>query len=557
MVLLRKCKKLEGNVSKVAHYLQEHISGEVVTSPDVRRFFATDASILTLTPSLVVYPRNEQDVRKTARFAWQLAEKGRALPITARGSGTDTAGGALGDGIILAFPAHMNRIVEFDPKSGTVKAEPGLNYGRLQQTLHTHGRFLPPYPASYEYSTLGGATANNASGEQTLKYGSTRGFVRSLRVVLSNGDVIVTERLNKRELNKKLGLSSFEGEIYRAVDALLEENRELVEKIDLPVTKNTAGYDLLDIKRLDGSCDLTPLFVGSQGTLGIITEITLDTEAYTPSQDVFLAEFDSLEQLQQAVLALRELPDLPSSMEIVDSHALEAVEHLSPNLLSKVVAKPFASAVMLVEFDGSVRSRKKIIARAKKILDTHARSVTYGQNPGAIDDLRKVRDSVSLLLAGSEDKGRALPFIEDLVVPPAKVAELMDGIYKICNHLQIKPAIWGSVGDGNLHIQPSLEIAQVGDRQKLFRLMDECYRLAISLGGSTSGQNGDGRLRAPYLQHVYGDEVYGLFKKIKQVFDPHSILNPHVKLGSSLDNVKAIVRSDYSLRNVYDHLPRS
>jgi glycolate oxidase len=123
---------------------------------------------------LVAYPRNENDVRKTARFSWQLAERGRVIPITARGAGTNQTGAALGSGIVLVFPAHMNRILELDTKTNTVTVEPGINYGKLQQTLHTHGRFLPPYPASLEYSTIGGAIAENTSGEKSVKYGDTR-----------------------------------------------------------------------------------------------------------------------------------------------------------------------------------------------------------------------------------------------------------------------------------------------------------------------------------------------------------------------------------------------
>jgi FAD/FMN-containing dehydrogenase len=149
-------------MSKVAHYLQEHLLGEVTASEDARAFFSTDSSIFHVTPSIVVYPRTEQDVRKTARFTWQLAERGRVLPITARGAGTDQSGGAIGSGIVMVFPAHMNRIVQLDMKTGNTIVEPGLMYGRLQQTLHTHDRFLPPYPASFDYSTIGGAVGNNA-----------------------------------------------------------------------------------------------------------------------------------------------------------------------------------------------------------------------------------------------------------------------------------------------------------------------------------------------------------------------------------------------------------
>src|SRR5688572_24659203 len=191
-------------MSKVAHYLQEHLVGEVMTSADARRYFSTDGSILSIPPAVVVYPRSENDVRKVTRFTWQLAERGRVIPVTARGAGTDQGGAALGSGIILAFPAHMHRILELDDKSGVVVVEPGTNYGKLQQTLHTHERFLPPFPACLEYSTIGGAVANNAGGDKSVKYGTTRDFVKSLRVVLANGEVIETARLSKRDLNKKL-----------------------------------------------------------------------------------------------------------------------------------------------------------------------------------------------------------------------------------------------------------------------------------------------------------------------------------------------------------------
>ena len=544
-------------MSKIAHYLQEHLLGEVMTSVDARRYFATDTSIFTLAPSLVVYPRNENDVRKTARFTWQLAERGRVIPITARGSGTDQSGAALGSGIMLVFPAHMNRIVELDPKSGIVVVEPGLNYGRLQQTLHTHERFLPPYPASYEYSTLGGAVANNASGEKTLKYGTTRGYVKALRVVLANGEVIETMRLGKRELNKKLGLSTFEGEIYRAMDALLDENREQLSKMELATTKNAAGYFLNDIKRQDGSFDLTPLFVGSQGTLGIITEINMETELYTPTSDLFMAEFDSLEKAEQAVLALRDMPTMPSAIELVDGQLLELVDRINPNQLKGTVTKPFAKAVLLVEFDDVDRQRKKLVKKADKILHEHAATVRHEIDPAVQDELWKIRHAAASVVGHSEGHLKAIPVIEDGIVPPEKLAEFMNGIYTLFAANQLQVAIWGHAGDGNLHLQPFLDLSQVGDRQKAFRLLDEYTKLTLSLGGSTSGEHGDGRLRAPYLHSVYGPEIYALFEKIKQTFDPYGTLNPGVKIGVVLDDIKPLVTNDYSLNHLYDHMPRS
>ena len=368
-------------MSKVAHYLQEHLVGEVMTSTDARRYFATDASILQLAPAIVVYPRNENDVRKAARFTWQLAERGRIIPITARGSGTDQAGAALGGGIMLVFPAHMNRILELDSKASTVTVEPGINYGKLQQALQTHGRFLPPYPASMEYSTVGGAVANNAAGEKTIKYGDTSKYVQGLRVVLANGEVIETRRLSKKELSKKLGLATFEGEIYRSIDTLLEEQWVLVERLQLSTVRNNAGYNLADIRRKDGSFDLTPLFVGSQGTLGIVTEAVLSTEPHNPQTTLMMATFDSLEYLHQAVLELREMSDPPSAMEFIDGPALEQVSQLNPNQLKEVIEAPYPKAVLLVEFDNGERQLKKVIKRADKVFEQYATGVKMAVEP--------------------------------------------------------------------------------------------------------------------------------------------------------------------------------
>jgi FAD/FMN-containing dehydrogenase len=225
-------------MNKVAHYLQQHLVGEVLTSPDVLKYFSTDESIFEIKPMLVVHPRNENDLRKTARFSWQLAERGRSIPITIKGKGTDQTGASLGNGIILSTPAHMNKVIELDPKSGVVSVETGALVGKLQQTLYTHGRFLPSVSSASEYSTIGGVVANNDAGSDSYKYGPVREFVQGLRVTLANGELIKTGRLSKREFNKKLGLASFEGEIYRQLDGLLVDNAELIAGSQKDVSKN-------------------------------------------------------------------------------------------------------------------------------------------------------------------------------------------------------------------------------------------------------------------------------------------------------------------------------
>ncbi len=545
-------------MSKIAHYLQEHLAGEVMTNMEVRRHFATDSSIFSITPSVIVYPRSESDIRKTARFTWQLAERGRRVPITSRGLGTDQSGGAIGTGIVMVFPAHMNRIIEFDGKAGVVTVEPGINYGKLQQTLHTYGRFLPPYPASIEYSTLGGAIANNASGEKSVKYGDTAKFVRSMRVVLANGEVIETGRLSKREVNKKLGLSTFEGEVYRAIDTLLEEQHEIIDKVRPPVSKNTAGYNLWDVRHKDGSLDLTPLFIGSQGTLGIITEATLETEAYNPETTVIAAFVDTTEVAEQILADIRSFPSQPSAIEIVNDKLLNFIDEQNPNLLQGVVSKPFPKLVMLIEFDDlNGRQQKKLVKKTEKLLSKVEVTFRTETEDQLKDQLWKIRHSVSWLLTHSEGQAKPVPIIEDGIVPVEQFGEFIKRMEELFEKHKLPGVMWGHAGEAHLHTRPLLDLSQVGDRQKVFKLMDEYYTLVMGLGGSMSGSHNDGRLRAPYLSRLYGEPVYELFVRVKQIFDPHSILNPGVKVNVGLDDIKPLLRQEYSLKHLFDYLPRT
>ncbi len=545
-------------MNKVAHYLQEHLVGEVMTSADARKYFATDGSVFKVTPSIVVYPRNEQDVRKTARFAWQLAERGRTIPITARGAGTDQAGGALGSGVMMVFPAHMNRLVELDAKTGAATIEPGINYAKLQQTLHTHGRFLPPFPSSIEYCTVGGAIANNAAGEKTIKYGSTRDYTRSLRLILANGEVIETRRLSKKELSRKMGLSSFEGEIYRSLDALIEENAEVIESMRLNVTKNSAGYDLVDVKRKDGSFDLTPLIVGSQGTLGIVSEAVIDTEPYNPHTTLIAAYFNDLKQAQEAVAELNELPETPSAIELVDDNLLNFIDQTNPNQLKGVLDKPFPKLVILIEFDNtSERVKKRMTKKAVKILDNHGAQYQIETDDEAKEQLWKLRHSAAAVIAHTEGNSKALPIIEDGIVPVERFGDYIEGVYRIFKKYNLRIAVWGHAGNANLHMQPFLDLSQVGDRQKVFKIIDDYYTMVIEMGGSTSGEHSDGRLRAPYLKKLYGEAVYELFNKVKTIFDPYGIMNPGVKINVELNDIKPLLRNEYSMEHLYGHMPRS
>jgi FAD/FMN-containing dehydrogenase len=543
-------------VSKVAHYLQEHLLGEVTSSPEVRRYFAQDSSILNLAPAIVVYPRNESDIRKTARFAWQLAERGRPIPITARGGGSNTSGAALGSGIMMIFTAHMDRILTLDASKELVVVEPGVGYDKLEQTLYTHGLFLPPYPSAIHSATIGGGLATNVIGEKSVKYGSISNYVKQLRVVLANGEVIETGPLSKRELNKKMGLSSLEGQIYRALDALIEENAQLITegKRYIKAARNAAGYNIFDVKE-PKSFDLTPLIIGSQGSLGIISETTLDVVPHNPLTHLALVSLQNLSDLQTVLPKILELK--PSVCDMVNQAALQQVAQISPNLLNDVLDNLSAEIHLFVEFDDPKDSvQEKSVKRLGKIIDRLEGVCLVAKSPVDQERIWKIRHSVATILTHPQGQSKAVPVAEDVCVPISGLVEFLRRAEKIYKDCELVAAAWGHAGEGVVRMQPVLDLGQLGDRQKLFKLSEAIYGEVIRLGGSTTATSGDGRIRAPYLRQLYGDELYNLMMQVKQIFDPHNILNRGVKTAS-LDEVKSMLRADYSLGHRHEHLPKS
>lgn len=548
-------------MNKVAAYLQGHLSGEVLTSDGAREFFATDASILQIKPAMVIYPRTTNDVRKVARFTWQLAEKGHVMPMTARGSGTDQTGAAIGKGAILVFPAHMNKILELDSKQKMVRVQPGLNFKSLEETLHTHGLFLPPYPASYQYSTIGGAIANNTAGEKSLKYGQMRHWVDALEVVLANGEVIQTGRVSRREVDKRKGMPTLEGEIYRAVDGILADNAELIATYEqsIQVSKDSVGYALAQVRKKDGSIDLTPLLIGSQGTLGIVTEAIIKAAPYTPHASLLVAAFDSIDTAMDAVDAIR--PLAPSALEMVDKHLLEFVaKNNGVKNYQAVVGEEAAipEVLLFVEFDDTNDHRRdKRVKKTIKLLQATAAGAVVASDPDEQQKLWGIRHSAAAVVNYDQGGRAALPMIEDGIVPLSAFRNFMADVYTLFKSHHLDVAVWGHAGDANIHMQPLLDLRKTADRQKVFKLMDEYYKLVLKYGGSIAAEHNDGRLRAPYVASQVGQELADVYEQIKKAFDPHGTLNPGVKLGTSLKEVSTLLRDSYSIAHLADHLPRT
>lgn len=526
--------------------LSKLVKGEIDTRRVVLDYYSTDGSIFEIKPQAVFYPKDTLDIQNLVRFINDLARAGHKIPITMRGKGTDQAGGPLGEGIIVDTTRYMNHILEVG--SDFVRVEPGVRYGELQAGLKRMGRYLPPYPASIELCTIGGAVSNNSAGEKTVKYGSTRKYVESLKVVLANGDLIETAPLSGHEVGAKKRQENFEGDVYRSLDELLVENWDLIKASRPHVTKNSAGYALDNVDRYN-KFDLGQIFTGSQGTLGIITEITLKTVPVPKKVELLVGYFRTLDEAGEAVLKILHLR--PSALEVVDKNLIMLVNEQDTNLLAGLVPAELPAIVLLTEFDDPEPNLiKKKIASTKRILEKHAYHWVEKENPDDQSKFWKLRRSAAAVMWTVPGDAKALPIIEDGTVPVALLPEFFEKAYELFKKYDLEIAVWGHAGDADLHMQPFMNLASERDRRKIFELTDDFYKMVIELGGTTCGEHNDGLMRSPWLKDLYGEDMYRLFERVKKIFDPTGILNPGKKIGVTLDQIKKLLRDEYSMKHL-------
>lgn len=544
-------------MSKVAKYLNEHMLGEVVTDPAVRAKFATDASVLTIMPEMVIYPRVTNDIRKVARFAWQLAEKGHVLPLTARGGGSDDTGAAIGKGAIIASSAHMNRIFEYDIKQRLVRVQPGVNAGALNDALGLQGAIIPSLSDAARYSTIGGAVAYNTANALSGRYGSTLAWVHQLEVVLANGDVLQTSRLSKRELSKKKGMQGFEGDIYRKLDGLIEDNKELISD-KLFDAKDTVGYSAIrDVKHKDGSFDLAPLIAGSQGTLAIISEMILKAEFVNEHPAIALLTFTDSNQARDMVDSLAKLH--PSFLEYFDAayfeEALRQGKHYA--FYDGAKTKGDIATVLAVGFeDFGKRSRSKHLKKIHKLAAQMGAEVVSGEDEEA-KDLAIARDVTSFVLVPNEPEVSAPPLFDGVYIPFERFEDFSTAVEALAKKHHVSLPLHARPLDGIVHTRPLLQLRKVGDKQKVFKLLEEYGALVEAHRGYLISESPEGRFKANTAYKQLDDDVKELFKAIKDIFDPFGILNPGVKQPNDLKQLVASLRQSYDTAAFADFVPHS
>lgn len=537
--------------------------GDIDDSIEKRDAYSHDASLFEMMPQLVVSPKNAKDVERLATAANQLKTKIKNLSITARGAGTDMSGATVNDSVIVDFNKYMTKFEDIDGASARV--QPGMFYRDFEKETLKHRLLLPTFPASRELCTVGGMVANNAGGELSLKYGKTEKFVNELKVVLSDGKEYSFKPLKKSELDKKMAQKDFEGDIYRKVFKLVDGHYDEIKAAKPQVSKDSTGYHLWDVwDRQAGTFDLTQLIIGSQGTLGLVTDIDFKLVPQEPYSGVLVTflnkkNADRLGEIINEVLAQK-----PTSFESFDNYTLmlsikffpffqktlgwlgltKLAIQLIPDAL--VLMKGIPKMVLLIEFTGETQEEvdEKIKRMHQSLKDNRLQAIEEDNTPAKAWKFRIMRrESFNLLRKKVKDKHTAA-FIDDLVVPPEHLPEFLPQLRKIVNKYNFMATVAGHMGDGNFHVIPLMKIEDPKERAKLQPSMKEVNDLVLKYGGSLSGEHNDGMIRGPWLEQMYGPKIVGYFKEVKNIFDPDNIFNPHKKTDA---------KWDFSMKHIREH----
>lgn len=526
-------------MNKITVYLNKHISGNVFDKDSILEAYSTDRSILKIKPTLVALPENTQDIRKLLRFVNQLAEKDFHLPVSVRGSGLDKTGADLSSGLVISTE-KMNRIFEIDAHDRLVHVQAGVTLGHLNSALAHQGLTLPINVDPRE--TIGGIIANCPTDSYSAKYGGIMNFIDRAEIVLATGDYIQTARLSKRNLEKKKILHTQEGSIYRNVEKILSQKSNVISDIQIYNPVRSVGYPAVPhIQQANGrNFNLLPAFLGSQGTLGVISEAILRCEVLPRRPQRMLISFSSFRTANDFLRFASILH--PLELNLYDLRILQDAEShgKKPEIITRKIEDGY---IVYLSFNDSLRLSKQKIAKCINFLPKNANIIVEDQKNS--ESFNHIATSISSYL-NDDASGERIPLINDVFVSKTELPNFFVGLRALEEKLEIPLPIFGSYSANNYSIRPNIDLSDVRGRRFALELLREFNTLLSKHYGSIVGGSPEGRVKALVTNPDLPDVEKEFFKDFKAIFDPNNILAPDIKFNTNLRSTIRHLRTSYT-----------
>jgi FAD/FMN-containing dehydrogenase len=525
--------------------------------------YSQDASLFVVRPSVVVYPKTREDISILMRWASKAKRDNPELSLTVRAAGTCMSGGPLGESVIVDVTRYLNRIGDVDTENRMLVTEPGAYYRDFEKKTLEKGLIYPSYPASKALCAMGGIVGNNGAGEKTLKYGKAQDYVASLKIILTDGNEYTIVPLTRQQLDAKMAQGDHEGSLYKSVFDMVDKNYEAIMRAKPQVSKNSAGYLLWNVwNRETGMFDLSQLIMGSQGTLGIVTEITFKLVPVQPVSNLLVIFMNDTKPLAEIVNIAATFK--PTSIESFDQYSFKlafkfftdfikqlglfGAARLGLRFIPEVIMLlrgKVPNLILMIEIEGQTNTEVKAkLSEIQLALSKFPLRMRIQRSGREAEKYWRIRRESFNLLRKHVKGLHTAPFIDDIVVPVESLPEFLPRITAILDRENFIYTIAGHAGNGNFHIIPLMDFKNPETVDAIMRISDEVYDLVLSYGGSITAEHNDGIIRTPFLAQQFGPFITGLFKQTKALFDPQNILNPGKKVGGTKEYLKAHIRKD-------------
>jgi FAD/FMN-containing dehydrogenase/Fe-S oxidoreductase len=515
--------EVETDAAELRAALAASLDGEVRGDPYTRHLFASDASMYAIQPLVVAFPRHAADVQAAMHVA-----RAHGAPVLARGAGTSLAGQTVGRAVVLDFSRHMRRIVQLDPERRVALVQPGVVQDDLNHAAGAHGLMFAADTSTSNRATLGGMIGNNSAGSQSIRYGMTIDHVRALDVVLADGGATTLGPVSAEEWARRAALDGLEGAIHRELPDIVARHREAIRRDHPRFWRHAGGYRLDRLERGGEPPNLAEFVVGSEGTLVLVTEAEVDLVERPRAQALAVGHFRSTAEAVGATADALALD--AAAIELMDETILALARSKHEYAALSTILEDDPAALVFVTFyaDTAAEAEAQVDRLAADWRrNGHGYHTLKAYDPRERAAVLKVRKaSLGLLMAASTGSSRPLAFVEDTAVPPEHLPAYVARFSDVLDRHGLTAGFYGHCSVGCLHIRPFVDLRAPGAAETMRAVAEEVLDLVVEFGGVNSSEHGDGLVRSEFNRRIFGDELYGAMREVKELFDPDRLLNP-------------------------------